>query len=147
MMLWIDGDACPNSIKQILFRAAMTRKISLVIVANHLATTPPSIYIKKVLVEPGFDAADNYIIQHVTANDLVITSDIILADHCIGKSAFVLTPRGTSYTTQNIKQALALRNLNESLRSGGLLQGGPSALTAKEIRLFSNQLDRLITKH
>ncbi len=147
LKIWIDGDACPKLIKQISFRAAMKREVPLVIVANHLAATPPSPYIKKVQVESGFDVADDYIASQVRSHDLVITGDIILANSIIEKGALALNPRGTLYTKDNAKQALAMRNLNESLRSSGFLQGGPSAMGAKEVQLFSNQLDRLITNH
>ncbi|MDF1678726.1 MAG: YaiI/YqxD family protein [Legionellaceae bacterium] len=146
MKIWIDGDACPKPIKQILFRAAIKRKVPLVIVANHLATTPPSPYIKKVQVSSGFDVADDYIVSQVSKHDLVITGDIILANSIIEKDAIALNPRGTRYSRDNIKQALATRNLNESLRSSGLIQGGPSPMSAKEVQLFSNHLDKLITQ-
>ena len=145
MKIWIDGDACPKPIKQILFRAAMKRNVHLLIVANHLATVPPSPYIKKVLVAAGFDKADDYIIKHVEKSDLVITGDIILADHVIEKNALALNPRGTLYSDKNIKQTLTMRNLNESLRSNGLIQGGHNALSAKDIQAFSNHLDKIIT--
>ncbi len=147
MKIWIDGDACPKQIKQILFRCAIKREIHLLIVANHLAATPISPYIKKVLVEAGFDVADSYIFNHVEQHDLVITSDIILADQIIGKGALALNPRGILYSIQNIKQALTMRNLNESLRNNGLMQGGPSPLNTKDIQLFSNHLDKIITKY
>lgn len=146
MKIWIDGDACPKPIKQILFRAAMKRKIPLLIVANHLATIPSSPYIKKVLVEAGFDKADDYIVKYIEKNDLLITSDIILADHVIKKDALALNPRGTLYSNKNIKQILTMRNLNESLQSNGLIQGGPSALSLKDIQAFSNHLDKIITQ-
>lgn len=146
MKIWIDGDACPKAVKQILFRAATKREVPLLLVANHLATVPPSPFIKKVLVESGFDVADDYIVEHVEKNDLVITADIILADHIISKQAFALNPRGTLYTDKNIKQALSARNINESLRSSGQIQGGPSALSTKDIQAFSNHLDKMITR-
>lgn len=147
MKIWIDGDACPKPIKHILFRAATKRKVPLLIVANHLATTPPSPYIKKVLVSSDFDKADDFIVSNAEKNDLVITGDIILADHVIEKGALALNPRGTLYSKQNIKQILTMRNLNESLRSSGLITGGPSALSPKDIQSFSNHLDRTITQH
>lgn len=146
MKIWIDGDACPKAIKQILFRAATKREVPLLLVANHLTTVPPSPFIKKVLVKSGFDAADNYIVEHVEKNDLVITADIILADHIIAKHAYALNPRGTLYTDKNIKQTLSTRNINESLRSSGQIQGGPNALNAKDIQAFSNHLDKMITQ-
>lgn len=147
MIIWIDGDACPKAIKQILFRAAIKRQVPMTIVANHLAMTPPSLFIKKVLVESGFDSADNYIVDHVQPRDLVITADIILADQIITKQAFALSPRGTLYSVNNIKQILTMRNLNESLRENGMLRSNLNTFSAKDIQLFSNHLDKMITQH
>lgn len=146
MNIWVDGDACPKAIKQILYRAASKRKLLLMIVANHAITIPPSPFIKRVLVAPGFDAADHYILAQAKKQDLVITADIILADLLIAQEAMVLNPRGTLYDMNNIKPILAQRNINETLRGGGLLQGGLSPLNAKEVQNFSNQLDKLITQ-
>ncbi len=146
MRIWIDGDSCPKPIKQILFKAATTRKIMMYIVANHVTNIPGSPFIKRVVVEHGFDVADNYIIQHIKAHDLVITNDIILANQVIDKKAQALNNRGILYSPNNIKQALTIRNLNESLRSGGIQTLGPNELTAKDIQLFSNHLDRIITQ-
>ena len=147
MKIWIDGDACPKAIKQILFRAATKRKVPLFIVANHLVAIPASQFIKRVLVESAFDAADNYIIAQAEPQDLAITADIILADLLISKQVMVLNPRGTVYSSNNMKQVLGIRNMNESLRGGGLVQGGPGQITAKEIQNFSNYLDKMITQH
>lgn len=147
MKIWVDGDSCPKPIKQILFRAAMQRKVSLLLVANHLAITPRSPYITRILVESGFDVADNYIANRVDNVDLVITSDIILADIIVAKGAMALNPRGTLYTEQNIKQILTMRNLTESLRDCGLVKGAMSSLSSKEIQLFANHLDRIISKN
>ena len=144
MTIWIDGDACPRAIKDILFRAAIKRHIMVIIVANHLAVIPSSVYIKRIQVEAGFDKADKYIESHVEPKDLVITADIILADEVISKQADVLTPRGTLYTAKNIKQVLTMRHLNESLRENGMIRGGMDALSAKEIQNFSNHLDRTL---
>ncbi len=146
MNIWIDGDACPNPIKKIIFRAAIKRKISSMIVANHSANIPASPYIKRILVSAGFDKADDYIAQHLKKGDLVVTADIILADQVIEKGAFALNPRGMMYSAQNIKQTLSMRNMNESLRSCGIMTGGPNALGPKEIQAFSNHLDKLITQ-
>jgi uncharacterized protein YaiI (UPF0178 family) len=145
MNIWIDGDACPKAIKEILFRAALKRKIMVIIVANHLATTPSSSFIKRVQVESGFDKADQYIIAHIIPSDLVITADIILADHVITKNAIALNPRGMLYTSNNMKHILAMRHLHESLRESGLIFGGVNALTSKEIQIFSHHLDKIIT--
>ncbi len=147
MNIWIDGDACPKAIKQIIFRAAMKRNVPVWIVANHMAQTPASPLIKKILVASGFDAADQYIVDHVEKQDLVITADTILADFVIEKEAMALNPRGTLYTPNNIKQVVTIRHLNESLRGSGLISGGLSQLSAKEIQVFSNHLDKLITQY
>lgn len=146
MNIWIDGDACPKAIKQIIFRAAVKRQVPVILVANHLATIPASPFIKRIMVEKGFDSADNYIVSQVQRNDLVITADIILADLIISKQAHALNPRGTLYSVNNIKQVLSVRNLNESLRDSGMIRGGLDTLSAKEIQSFSNHLDRIITQ-
>ena len=145
MNIWIDGDACPKAIKQIVFRAAVKRQVMVIIVANHVAMIPPSSFIKRVQVEQGFDKADKYIVSHLNPLDLVITADIILADEVVTKKAIALNPRGRLYTADNIKQTLAMRHLNESLRESGVISGGADALSAKEIQIFSNNLDRIIT--
>lgn len=145
MKIWIDGDACPKIVKQILFRAAIKRKVMVIIVANHLAITPPSAFIKKIKVESGFDKADNYIVNHLEKGDLVITADIILADEVVTQEGIALNPRGTLYTVNNIKQTLTMRHLNESLRETGQIKGGMDSFSSKEIQNFSNHLDRIIT--
>lgn len=147
MNIWIDGDACPKQVKQILFRAAIKRKVPLLMVANHVASIPPSPFIKRVVVESGFDRADSYILEHIKKCDLVITSDILLAELVLEKEALALSPRGMLYTESNIKQMVSMRNINESLRSSGLIQGGPNQLHQKEILLFSNHLDKIITRN
>lgn len=146
MNIWIDGDACPKQVKQILFRAASKRQVPLFFVANHSVATPPSVFIKKVIVDSGFDKADQYIVDHIQKSDLAITNDTLLAELILEKQAFALSSRGLLYTNDNIKQIVMMRNINESLRGSGLIQGGPSQLQQKEIVLFSNHLDRLITK-
>lgn len=145
MKIWIDGDACPKAIKLILFRAAVKRRVMVMMVANHLANIPPSPFIKRVQVESGFDKADKFIVARVEPKDLVITADIILADEAITKGALVLNPRGTLYTPSNIKQTLTMRHINESLRESGLIRSVLDSLNAKEIQNFSNHLDRIIT--
>lgn len=145
MKIWIDGDACPKAIKQILFRAAVKRRVMVIMVANHLAIVPSSPFIKRVQVESGFDKADDYIVSQIEALDLVITADIILADAVITKKAFALNPRGVLYNSNNMKQILATRHLNESLRESGLIRGGLDALNSKEIQAFSNNLDKILS--
>lgn len=147
IQIWIDADACPNVIKEILFRAANRTKIITTLVANQIIRTPPSPFIKKIQVPSGFDVADNYIVQHMQTGDLVITADIPLADAVIEKGGNALNPRGEFYSQQNIKHKLAIRNLNESLRSSGMLTGGPMQISKKDIQIFSNALDRFLTKY
>lgn len=147
MNLWIDGDACPKQVKEILFRAAIKRKVPLIIVANHLSNIPPSAFIQRVQVSSGFDKADQYILEHLKKEDLVITSDILLAESVLEKEAFALNPRGLLYTSSNIKQMVSTRNINESLRSSGELRGGLNQIQQKEIVLFSNHLDRILTRY
>ena len=144
--IWIDADACPNVIKEILFRAANRTKIVATFVANQSIRVSPSPFIKKIQVPSGFDVADNYIVQHMQGGDLVITADIPLADAVIEKGGSALNPRGELYSQSNIKHRLAIRNLNESLRSSGMLIGGPMQISKKEIQTFSNALDRVLTK-
>ncbi len=146
MNIWIDGDACPKQVKQILFRAASKRQVPLFIVANHMINIPPSPFIKRVVVEAGFDKADKYIVDHIEKWDLVITGDILLAELILEKQGLALSPRGLLYTENNIKQMVTSRNINESLRSSGLIQGGPCALQQKDIVSFSNHLDKMITR-
>jgi uncharacterized protein YaiI (UPF0178 family) len=145
MKIWIDGDACPKAIKQIIFKAAVKRRVEVIMVANHLPIVPPSPFIKRIKVDSGFDKADQYIVDNIQAGDLAITADIILADLIISKHAHALNPRGTLYDINNMKQILCMRNINESLRESGMIRGGNDALGAKEIQAFSNNLDRLIT--
>lgn len=145
MMIWVDADACPNFIKQIIFKAAIKRMITVCCVANQLITVPASVFIKRVQVQSGFDKADQYIIEKSQKNDLVITADILLADSCVSKGAIVLNPRGQLYTSNTIKQALAIRNFNESLRDTGISAGGPAPLTPKDIQTFSQHFDKILT--
>ncbi len=144
--IWVDADACPNVIKEILFRAANRTKIVFTFVANQVILLPISPYIKQKKVAPGFDVADNYIVEHMQSGDLVITADIPLADEVVKKNGFALNPRGTLYSQSNIKDRLATRNLHETLRSSGMLSGGPIKISQKEIQVFSNALDRFLTK-
>lgn len=146
MKIWIDGDACPKRIKEILFRAAKTRQVMVIMIANHLATIPPSPFIKRIQVDAGFDKADNYIVTHLIAGDLIITADLLLARDAIEKGALVLNPRGMIYSANNIKPLVTLRHFNEALRESGQLRGGLESLSAKEIQQFSNHLDRLIAQ-
>lgn len=146
MKLWIDADACPNQVKEIMFKAANRKKIQLTLVANKYIKIPNSPYITMTQVESGFDVADDYIVAQVEPNDLVITSDIPLADELITKGAQVLTSRGEAFTPQNIKQKLNMRDFMETMRSSGIQSGGPPPLNAQDIQQFANALDRYLSK-
>lgn len=146
MQIWVDADACPNVIKDILFRAANRTETDLILVANQFIKTPPSPFISSVQVAAGFDVADNHIAQSVEAGDIVVTADIPLAADIVAKGAWGINPRGTLYTEQNIKQTLSMRNFMEEMRSTGQVSGGPPPLDAKDKQSFANTLDRLLAK-
>jgi len=147
MNIWVDADACPVVIKDILYRAAERTEIQLTLVANQTLSIPPSRYIKFIRVSSGFDVADKEIIKMLNAGDLVITSDIPLAADAIEKGAYVLSPRGELYSTDNIKARLSMRDFMESLRSSGVDTGGPPALSQSDRQAFANHLDRFLSKH
>ncbi|HEY5930477.1 MAG TPA: YaiI/YqxD family protein [Burkholderiales bacterium] len=144
MRIWVDADACPNVIKDILFRAAERAKVTLTLVANQPLRTPPSQYIRSVQVPAGFDAADNRIVELAESGDLVVTADIPLAAGALGKGAKALDPRGELYTPDNIKEKLAVRKLMDELRSSGVDTGGPAIFGAADRQAFANRLDRLL---
>lgn len=141
MKIWVDADACPSVIKEIIFRAANRKKILTVFVSNHGIYLPVSPYLKRMIVEGGFDIADNKIIDCMQAGDLVITADIPLANTVINKHGYALNPRGELYTESNIKMRLSIRDFSESLRSSGVRTGGPDKISKKEIQAFANHLD------
>ena len=147
MHIWVDADACPNVIKEILFRAAERTGIALTLVANQAVKVPPSAYIKTVQVAAGFDVADNTIVQRLETGDLVITADIPLAAEVIEKGGRALNPRGQFYTPENIRQRLAMRDFMETMRSSGIQSGGPPVFSHGDRMEFANQLDRFIAKH
>ncbi|MDH5601042.1 MAG: YaiI/YqxD family protein [Gammaproteobacteria bacterium] len=146
MKIWVDADACPKVIKEILFRVAERTKITVTLVANQSLSTPPSAFIKSIRVSSGFDVADNYIVQKANKDDLVITADIPLAAEVIEKGAHALNPRGELYSTETIKQKLVMRDLMDELRGSGEVTGGPPPLNQRDRREFANQLDRLVEK-
>lgn len=147
MKIWIDADACPNVIKEILFRAAERLAIAVTLVANARIAHPKSDYIDSIRVAAGADVADAYIIDHAEAGDLAITADIPLAAGMIEKGAFALNPRGELYTSDNIRSALSMRNFMDDLRGDGVITGGPAAFNQADRQNFANQLDRFLTKH
>ncbi|MCS3902736.1 uncharacterized protein YaiI (UPF0178 family) [Methylohalomonas lacus] len=146
MQIWVDADACPKPVRDILVRAARRREVQTTFVANQFLQLPPSPFIRAVKVAQGFDVADDRIAIELTAGDLVITADIPLAAAVVRRDALALNPRGTLYTTANVAEHLARRNLLEELRSSGQVSGGPPALGKADIQAFANQLDRLITR-
>jgi uncharacterized protein YaiI (UPF0178 family) len=142
--IWVDADACPKPIKEILFRASDRVKVPVVLVANQPLQVPPSELIRSIQVSAGFDVADDYIVQQAQSGELVITSDIPLAAEVIEKGGLVLTPRGERYTTDNIRQRLAMRDFLDTMRGSGLDTGGPAAFSHSDRQAFANQLDRLL---
>jgi uncharacterized protein len=147
MQIWVDADACPNVIKDILFRAAERTRVNTTLVANQTVRVPPSRYIRAIRVAPGFDVADNAITERVAPGDLVITSDIPLAAAVVDKGAHALDPRGELYTRDNVRQRLTIRNFLEELRNSGVNTGGPASLSQAERQAFANQLDRVLNDH
>jgi uncharacterized protein len=142
MQIWVDADACPKPIKEILFRAATRTGIAVTLIANQMLAVPRSPHIRAVQVPKGFDVADNEIVRRVEAGDLVITSDIPLAAEVIAKGGKVLTPRGEPYDKGSIAAALTMRNFMDTLRSTGVETGGPASFSASDQHAFARQLDR-----
>lgn len=147
MQIYIDADACPKVIKEILFRAADKRQIQLTLVANKLLYCPPSKYIRAMQVSAGFDVADNKIAELVEQGDLVITADIPLAADVIARGAHALNPRGEFYTKDTIQERLTMRNFMDGLRGSGVETGGPPTLSQSDRQAFANQLDKFLSKN
>jgi uncharacterized protein YaiI (UPF0178 family) len=145
MQIWVDADACPGEIKELLFRAADRTKTKVTLVANQPMRTPRSEFVDSVLVSAGMDVADRHIVELVKPGDLVITADIPLAAEVVANGAQALDPRGELYTNANVGERLAVRNLLDELRGGGQITGGPANFTAKDRQAFANQLDRRLT--
>ena len=139
--IWVDADACPVAIKEILFRAAEREQVNVTLVANQWLRTPPSRFVRAVQVPSGLDVADNEIVQRLSAQDLVVTQDIPLAAAVIEKGALAMHPRGELYTTETIAQRLSMRNFMDELRGAGVDTGGPAAFHARDKQAFANQLD------
>jgi len=144
MQIWVDADACPVVIKEILFRAADRTKTLTTLVANHSLRTPPSQYIKFVQVSSGFDIADNEIVKRANINDLVITADIPLAAEVVEKGCLALNPRGELYTESNIRQRLNMRDFMDTLKSSGIETSGAPAISQSDRQAFANNLDKLL---
>lgn len=147
MKIWVDADACPVAIKEILFRAAVRTQTTVMLVANQSLKVPPSPYIKSIQVLKGFDVADHEIIRQSQNGDLVITSDIPLADDVIKKGALALSPRGDLFSKDNIKARLNMRDFLDTMRASGVDTGGPSPLTDKDNKKFADSLDRILTQN
>ena len=147
MKIWVDADACPVAIKEILFRAAERTQVPVTLVANQQVSTPRSQFITSIQVAQGFDVADNEIVKRLDEGDLVITADIPLAAEVIEKGGHALNPRGELYTRNNIRARLNMRDFMESLRSSGVATGGPAALSQSDRQSFANNLDKLLTQH
>lgn len=146
MQIWVDADACPVVIKEIIFRAAERRQVRVTLVANKLIAVPRSPLIHSIRVSAGFDEADNYIAEQVASGDLVITADIPLANMVIEKGAHALNPRGERYTTDTIRQKLTMRDFMDQLRGSGIQTGGPAALSQRDRKAFGDELDRFLAQ-
>lgn len=144
--IWVDADACPGVIREILFRAAERAQVSVTLVANQWLRTPSSRYIRALQVQGGFDIADDAIVERVRAGDLVITQDIPLAARVLERGAHAVNPRGERYTPDNIAQRLSMRNFMEELRGAGVQTGGPAVFHARDRQAFANQLDQWLAK-
>ncbi len=147
MKIWVDADACPVVIKDILFRAAERTEVQLTLVANQPVRIPPSRCIRFLQVASGFDVADNEIVKRLEAGDLVITSDIPLAADVIEKGGCALSPRGELYSVDNIRARLNMRDFMDTLRASGINTGGPPTLSQSDRKSFANELDKLLTRH
>lgn len=146
MKIWVDADACPRVIKDILYRAAQRRVLELVLVANAPLAVPRFAYIRSVTVEKGFDVADRAIAGWAQAGDLVVTADIPLAAAVVDKGVAALNPRGQLYSADNIRQQLSMRNFMDELRGAGVETGGPAAFHARDQQAFANQLEKLLQR-
>jgi uncharacterized protein YaiI (UPF0178 family) len=147
MQIWVDADACPNVVKQILFQAAERLQIHTTLVANQLISAPPSRFITSIQVAAGFDIADQEIVRLMAQGDLVITSDIPLASDVLAKGGHALNPRGSLYTSENIQEELYMRQFLEDLRNSGVDTGGPATFSNADRQAFANQLDRFLSRN
>jgi hypothetical protein len=146
MRIWVDADACPNPIKEILFRAAEREQVPVTLVANQWLRTPPSRFVTAVQVPAGLDVADTEIVRRAEPGDLVVTQDIPLAALAIEKGALAIHPRGELYTADTIAQRLSMRNFMDELRGAGVDTGGPAAFHARDRQAFANQLDAWLAR-
>lgn len=146
MSIWVDADACPNVIKEVLYRAADRTATTVTFVANQFLRVPPSPYLRTLQVPAGFDVADNEIVRRVQPGDLVITADIPLAAEVIDKGAAALNPRGERYSPATIRERLTMRDFMDTLRSSGVQTGGPATMSPRDRQQFANELDSWLTQ-
>lgn len=146
MQIWVDADACPAAIKEILYRAAERTRVRVTLVANQPLRIPASPYVRCTQVPAGLDVADRRIVEVLEAGDLVVTADIPLAAAAIDNGAHALNPRGELYTTDNIRERLSLRNFMDELRGSGVVTGGPAVLGPRDRQAFANALDSFLAK-
>ncbi len=146
MQIWVDADACPKVIKEILFRAAARKHVHITLVANQYISHPPSKYIRAMQVPSGFDVADNKIVELAQPGDIVVTADIPLAAEVVAKGAQAIDPRGELYSKETIGQRLSMRNFMHELRSSGVQTAGAATLDQRDRQAFANQLDRLLAQ-
>ncbi len=144
--IWVDADACPRAVKDVIYRAARRTQIATTFVANQMLLTPPSPYIKALQVPAGMDVADNEIVLRLAAEDLVITADIPLAAQVVERGAVALNPRGEWYTCENVRALLSMRDFMQHLRDSGTQTGGPAALSVRDVQSFANALDAWLEK-
>jgi len=147
MEIWVDADACPAPIKEILFRAAQRTNVRLTLVANQAVRVPKSSSIRAIQVSAGFDVADKEIVKRCQRGDLVVTSDIPLASEVLGRGAYALSPRGEMFTADDIRARLTTRDFLDTMRASGVVTGGPPALSQNDKKLFAGHLDALLAKH
>lgn len=146
MKIWVDADACPKVVKEVLFKTAIRLNIPLVLVANSYMNIPHHALISFVKVESGADVADMYIADHVEINDLVITADIPLAAEVVKKGTLAINPRGELYDEENIGERLSMRDFMKELREGGMITGGPDSFNTKDKANFANSLNKILAK-
>jgi uncharacterized protein YaiI (UPF0178 family) len=146
MTIWVDADACPVVVREILFKAAVRTGVTLTLIANQAVRVPPSPYISAIQVSSGFDVADDEVVRRASAGDLVITSDIPLAAEVIEKGAFALSPRGELLSTENVRSRLIMRDFMDTMRSSGVHSGGAATYSSADKQMFANQLDRYLAK-
>jgi hypothetical protein len=147
MNIWVDADACPRAVKDVIYRAARRTQVVTTLIANQMLLTPPSPFIKAIQVLSGMDVADAEIMLRLSAGDLVITADIPLATLVVEKGALALNPRGEWYTRENVHALLSMRNFMQALRDSGAQTGGPAALSARDVQNFANALDAWLAKN